>query len=269
MVPVKLNSEVIHRYVCEIRYDLGQVYWDRAGRIATEVLSDKPGWDFENIDMNNCQLSNRDQNLVLNFGPVKLDVSQTQNADVDALIPIGEFGKRVEELSSTVVRYLELKTFPRIGFRAWYLYPAESRERSHDMIRNLEVFSIKNSLIESLGQIRELSHTLVVDRPTHMLRVAVSAFEQTIAIHPSVLRAANVKSRNHSHGQRQLMIDGLKAKKKIEHYPQFGVLLDLDAHIEDPPLRDELSVSDWIGKVASDFAAVKKCIFSQAQDRQP
>ena len=36
---VDLKTEVIHRYVFELRYDFGQVYWDRAGRISKAILA--------------------------------------------------------------------------------------------------------------------------------------------------------------------------------------------------------------------------------------
>ena len=65
---VDLKTEVIHRYVFELRYEFGQTYWDRAGRVAREILSDSEGWDFDIIDMNHCQLTRRDQNLLFNFG---------------------------------------------------------------------------------------------------------------------------------------------------------------------------------------------------------
>ena len=62
-----MSTEVVHRYVLELRFDFGHVYWDRAGRIAKEILG-LEGWDFEQIDMNHCRLSKRDLNVVFNFG---------------------------------------------------------------------------------------------------------------------------------------------------------------------------------------------------------
>ncbi len=57
----------------------------------------------------------------------------------------------------------------------------------------------------------------------------------------------------------------LKAKKKIEHYPQFGVLLDLDAYIEDPPYPDDLSISDFVTTAFEDFCRVKQTVLTAAR----
>jgi hypothetical protein len=58
------------------------------------------------------------------------------------------------------------------------------------------------------------------------------------------------------------MIDKLKAAKKIKHFPQFGILLDLDAYIEDPPYPDDLSVSDFIAAAFDDFEQVKQTVLT-------
>ena len=46
---VDLRTEVIHRYVFELRYDFGQIYWDRAGRIAKAILAEQEEWDVNTI----------------------------------------------------------------------------------------------------------------------------------------------------------------------------------------------------------------------------
>src|ERR1022692_2087492 len=84
---VKPVTEVIHRYVVELKYEFGQVYWDRAGRIAKSILNENVDWDFDTIDTNRCQLSNRERNVAFSFGSEKLDLSQTQSSEVETLIP--------------------------------------------------------------------------------------------------------------------------------------------------------------------------------------
>lgn len=118
---VQLSTEIIHKYIVELRYEFGHVYWDRAGRIAREFLSSEEGWDFNTIDIKHCQLSLRDKNLTFNYGPGKLDLSQNQSSEVDTLIPVGEFGAIAEAASTAVVKHLELELFTRLGFRVWHL----------------------------------------------------------------------------------------------------------------------------------------------------
>jgi len=257
---VDLRTEVIHRYVFELRYDFGQVYWDRAGRISKAILAEQEEWDFNKIDLNGCQLVHRSANLAFNFGYEKLDLAQTQSADVEELLPIHKFATIAENAASIVAEHLEIDSFPRIGFRAWLLYPAADRDESHHFVHNLKVFTIDSAATQSLGNPSEISHRLVIERPSHMLRIAVAPFEQQVDIPPSVLRAARARARDSSHGQRQVLIDKLKAEKRIGHYPQFGLLLDFDAYIEDPPYPDELPVSDFISNSFEDFQKTKKVV---------
>lgn len=261
---VDLKTEVIHRYVYELRFDFGQVYWDRAGRIAKQILSEREEWDFERIDINHCQLTHRDLNLAFNFGHAKLDLSQTQNAETETLLPVGDFGAFADTFTASVVENLELEFFPRIGFRVWHLYPSADREQSHEIVRNLKLFGLDSNLSSAIGELSEVSHRLVADRPKHMVRIAIAPFEQQIDLPPSIVRATKQKSHKQPKNQQRVLIDKLKAEKTIAHYPQFGVLLDLDAYIEEPPFPDGLSVSDFIASAFEDFTELKQTVLTAA-----
>jgi len=257
---VDLRTEVIHRYVFELRYEFGQIYWDRAGRIAKKILTEQENWDFNTIDISRCQLARRSLNLAFSFGHEKLDLSQTQSADVEELTPIQEFATVAESTASIVTENLEIDSFPRIGFRTWLLYPAADRDESYRLVRDLKLFTLDAAATERLGNLLEVSHTLVVERPSHMLRIAVAPFEQQVDLPPSVIRAAKARAKDYSRGQKRVQIDKLKAEKRIRHYPQCGLLLDFDAYIEDPPHPDELPVSDFIADSFEDFQETKKVI---------
>ena len=192
------------------------------------------------------------------------------------MLSVGDFGSLAETFTSTVVETLELEYFPRIGFRVWQLYASADREESHEMVRNLRLFREDPGLSRTVGEISEVSHRLVVDRQKHMLRVAVAPFEQQVDLPPSLIRATKIKAykqatdtererRERRFGidkRRQILIDKLKAKKIIEHYPHFGLLLDLDAYIEDPPYPDHLSVSDFVATAFEDFNDTKATILA-------
>ena len=261
---VDLKTEVIHRYVFELRYDFGQIYWDRAGRIAKSLLAEQEEWDVNTIDLNRCQLVRRTANLAFSFGHEKLDLSQTQSADVEELLPLHEFSSIAENGASIVANHLEIDSFPRIGFRAWLLYPAADRDESYRFVRNLKLFRIHPAATDTLGRTSEVSHRLIVERPGHMLRIAVAPFEQQVDLPPSVFRAAREKAKDRSHDQKQVLIDKLRAKKMISHYPQFGVLLDFDAYIEDPAYPDNLSVSDFITNSFEDFQNTREVVLEAA-----
>jgi hypothetical protein len=265
-VGVDQKKEVLHRYVYELRYEFGQIYWDRAGRVAKEILSEHDEWDFEAIDINTCRLAHRDKNVNFNFGHKKLDLTQAQNADVASLMSVGDFGKLAERLTSTVAKYLELEFFTRIGFRLWHMYPANDREDASRLARELRLFRLEPSLAETIGAVSDVSHAMIADRQRHMVRLSLAPFEQQVSLAPSVIRAAKTKpykeatdkQRGPGIDKRQrVLIDKMRAEKIIKSYPQFGLLLDLDAYIEDPPYPDALSVSDFIMNAETDFRTLK------------
>jgi len=265
---IDIKTEVIHRYVYELRFEFGQVYCDRAGRIAKEILSrsEFEGWESELINFDFCRLIHRQANLVFNFGPAKLDLSQAQNADVETLISVGDFGKLAEIATSVVVENLDLEIFPRIGFRVWRLYGTSDRKHSEQLVRDLRLFSLDLTLSSSLGEVYDISHRLIVDRPNHLLRIAVTPFEQPVNLPPNLIQAAKAKAKNHDKRQRSVMLDKMKADRTIKYYPQFGVLLDLDAYIEDPPYPDDLTVSDFIMNTFEDFEKIKKTVLTGPKD---
>lgn len=254
---VHLGSEVLHRYVYELRYEFGQIYWDRAGRVAKQILNDFDEWDFQSIDNQTCFLAHREQNVAFHFGPEKLDLVQTQNADVETLMPVGEFSRLAESATRIVIETLDLQYFSRIGYRVWHLYPTEDRNHSESLIRSLGIFSDQGEWAKLIPDAKELSYRLVTERSTHSLRIAVSSFEQQIRLSPSILRTARTEASRLPKDQREARVDRIRAKKKIDSYPLFGVLLDLDAYLEEPPIPGDLSVSDFIGRAFDDFQEIK------------
>ena len=263
---LNLNTEVIHKYVFELRYDFGQLYWDRSGRVAKQILNEFDDWDFDSVDGGRCQLSNREQNVAFNFGPERLDLSQSQNADVDSLMDVGEFAKFAEDATARVIESLELEFFSRIGFRVLHLYPASDRENAEQLVGKLKLFQIDRDMSDVIRAPTEMSFRIVTERDKNMLRIAVSPFEQNIPLSPRILLAAKTEARQLSRNQRRARIDQLKAKKKIEHYPQFGVLLDLDAYLEEPPVPTDLSISEFILEAYADFSAVKSEVLASCSD---
>ncbi|MCR9234432.1 MAG: hypothetical protein NXI29_25820 [bacterium] len=261
---LRKNTEVMHRFVFELRYDLGQIYWDRAGQIAKDIISvDDNAWDLDSIGLETCKLSCSDLNLHFAFGPNKLDLSQSQNAETLELLSIGDFCRIAESLSEKVISTLELSSFLRFGFRVWNLYPTDTRDEAITAVKDLKLFSYDQEILKSLGEeISDISHRLVFDRMSHMLRIAVTPFEQEVKLQPSVLRKAKERARDHPKDQKQVLIDQQKAKKMISRLPQFGLLLDLDAYIDDPPYPDDISISDFIGRTFEDFENVKSPILT-------
>ena len=78
---VQPGTGVRHRFIFELRYDRGELFWDRCGRVA-RTLAAKKGWALHSIDLNGCHIWNEDHNLVFTYSSTKLDLTQSQNQDV-------------------------------------------------------------------------------------------------------------------------------------------------------------------------------------------
>ena len=79
---------VTHRYIFELRYDSGELYWDRSGRVARNLAAEK-GWALQSIDPNGSHIWNEDQNLVFTYSSTKLDLVQGQTQQVPNLLSSG------------------------------------------------------------------------------------------------------------------------------------------------------------------------------------
>jgi hypothetical protein len=258
---VQPGTGVRHRLIFELRYDRGELYWDRCGRVA-RALAAKPGWALQSIDLNGCHIWNEDQNLILTYSATKLDLTQSQNRDVSDVLPPGEFAVIGEEFSEAVVQALEVKSFPRIGFRLLTLYATDTVEDASLRINRMSFFSPSKALTE-LGGLSGASHSVVVTRSEHMVRVAATPFEQQVRLPPSVIASAKAESHKHEKGQDKILIQKLKAKKAIEAYPAAGMMIDLDAYIEDVPYPEVISVRTFVEGAMRDFDTIRDAILSE------
>ncbi len=117
---VSPSTGVAHRYIFELRYDFGFLYWDRVGRLACE-LSTHEGWDVESMNADRC-VRNAEKNIRFAYGPKKLDFAQTQTEDVVELLEAHEFAALAEQFSGDVLEALDQPFCTRIGFRFQELF---------------------------------------------------------------------------------------------------------------------------------------------------
>ncbi len=258
---VSLSTDVAHRYIFELRYDFGFLYWDRVGRLARQ-LSSVEGWDVGSINADLCILNYADKNIRFSYGPKKLDLAQTQSEDVVELMEAHEFAALAEQFSGNVLEALDHPPCTRIGFRFHQLFATADQEEAASRVRSLDWARLHADIEQKLGPVSEPSFRAVFARNSRNVRVAVAPFEQQIELSPSILKAAQSRARDHSRDQTNVLRQKLKAEKIIKSYPQYGVLLDLDAYLEDPPIPG-VSISDFINTSYDDFVAVKKVVLAK------
>jgi len=261
---VQPGTGVRHRFIFELRYECGELYWDRCGRVARTLAALK-GWAVQSVDLDGCHIWNEDQNLVFTYSSTKLDLTQSQSQDVSELLPQGEFAAIAEEFSEVVVRTLEVNSFPRIGFRLWTLYGTESVEDASSRIGRMSFFSPRKALID-LGELSHASLAVVIARSRHMVRVAATPFEQQIQLAPSVIAVAKEDAHTHWKDQRKVLIRKMKAQKAIKAFPSVGILIDLDAYIEEVPYPEQVSSRTFIEEATKDFDVIREAVLSEEDD---
>ena len=254
---VDLHTEVVHRHVFELRYQFGHLYWDRCGKVINELIGSNPEWSWENVQGDTGHLALRDKNLHFNFNSTKFDLSQTQNAEISTLYNADEFGAIAESFSSVVTSILQLSEFTRAGFRAWYLFPTTDREESYNRVKELKLLAPEISDLK-FGRVSEASCRLVIELPQHMVRFAVAPFEQTVELPAGIIQATRLKAKDSPRNQKHVLLDRIKAERMVKSFPQFGVLVDMDAFLEDPPYPGEVSASSFITTAFQSFQDLKK-----------
>jgi hypothetical protein len=260
---IQPGTAVRHRLIFELRYECGELYWDRCGRIA-RALAARQGWALQSVDLNGCHIRKEDENLTFTYSSTKLDLTQSQSEDVSDLLSAGEFAAIAEEFSEIVVRTLEVNVFPRIGFRLWTLYETESLDDASSRIDRMSFFFPCRALVD-LGERSHVSHTVVIARSSHLVRVAATPFEQQIHLAPSVIAAAKKEAHKHWKDQRKVLMQKMKAKKAIKAYPSLGIMIDMDAYIEEVPYPDQVSSRTFIEEATRDFELIREAILLEAK----
>jgi hypothetical protein len=256
---------VRHRLIFELRYDRGELYWDRCGGIA-RTLAAKKGWAWQSIDVNGAHIWNEDQNLIFTYSPTKLDLAQSLSQDVLELLLPGQFAAIAEEFSEAVIQALEVDYFPRIGFRLCTMFGTDSVEDASSRISHMSFFRPCGALAD-LGELSHVSHAVVVARPKHMVRVAAMPFEQPVHLAPSVMAAARAVPHRDPRDQVKALIHKMRAEKAITAFPAVGMMIDLDAYIEDVPYPEQASARTFVEEAMVDFDVISGAILAEGDQQ--
>ena len=60
-----------------------------------------------------------------------------------------------------------------------------------------------------------------------------------------------------------MLIQKLKAQKAIKAYPAAGMMIDLDAYIEDVPYPEQVSARTFVEEAMGDFDVICEAILSE------
>jgi hypothetical protein len=239
---------VYHKVVYEVRYDQGFIYLDRCGTTSNRIVQNFPDWivSAQNVNPQQAPFVHAITGNKFNFGPLKYDFSLDQRINADAAIgkdDIDDFVRDIESVTAIVHEELELKQFTREGFRIWYVFPTKSDQDSRDWICKLRGVSIHNRLVQAFsGELESLGYTIAINSDDRKFRISVNPVERTEQLDLGS-EALRVLPRNLPKKQREHLLEQLKAKHRLLVNPQIGVMIDVDAFVEDPI---EIAPTDFI-----------------------
>ena len=233
------KSSIYHKLVYEVRYPQGMIYLDRCGSTCNRITAMDPNWMIKENSINpqNAPMFHLSSGIQFNFGPDKFSFSLDQPINKEAALgkqDIENFIAQVHSVSEIVQDQLELNKFSREGFRVWYLFSSSSKEESRKWISQLGVFSISPSVSSAFnGTIDSEGYTLVIKGKERMFRISVNPVEklETLDTGNASLRTL---PRNLPRAQKEAAIKQWKAKNRLLANPEFAVMIDVDAYIEDP-----------------------------------
>ncbi len=242
-----LNSSIIHRIVFELRYDYGFTYLDRYGAILNGLLPDNPGWYANEINPQSGSIHNPDYGLTYNFNIKSVSLEQGLSEKIHKLLGFVDFSKIAKNITSVVVDRLGIEQYNRIGFRVWRLFECENLDDARIMVRKLGFVSTEKIDKLNVGELEEVSINFIVKHDFCNARIAITPAVQDVRIDPGTLK--QVKESVYklpSEKRKDALLNKIRAKKAIDVFPLYSMLIDIDNYIEYPPDTEDLSIEEFI-----------------------
>lgn len=237
-VVLKSSRGFVHKVVFEARYREGYLYLDRCGRVVNEIVREREGWMvLAGQELKGSSLSDADSGSVFSFNAKKYDISVEGNYDVGPLTQcqVDRFLKEAEQLHRIVYDVLDLNEFARIGFRVWYMFPAESKLAACDLLRKFGFLENADRFSKTPGAtLEDATGSIVIAYLDRTRRISFEIAERQDRFELGTI-TANIDPNNFPKHSRERLQATLK-KRRIERdvYPPFGALIDVDTFVEDP-----------------------------------
>jgi hypothetical protein len=234
------KSGVLTKIALEVRYRDGYIFLDRCGRTISEILRESPEWMPKGENPQGAGLVSMQNGCTLAFSSLHyvLLLERALGGDPLTGTSIEEFAKQVETIAPILHGQLSLKTFSRIGCRAWFLFEADSKEDAEKWVLGLPFFRVDPKLGEIFdGQISSASASMGVTGPDRSFQISVNAVERQVQLDLGQeilsVRASSLPKRQREHLSAQQ-----KVRRKVSASPQFAAMLDIDAFQDEPPSID-------------------------------
>lgn len=147
MIKIEFEKLIIERFIIEVRYLHGYLYWDNCGKIWKTLLDKWPNFKEIEVSTEKAVLKMHEESLELRFNKNNINIGQEY--------PPSSL-KLFKELSNMVIpliaKTFEIASFSRIGNRIFYLYPTDNPDEAADIIKSTGLLNISKEKTDPFGE---------------------------------------------------------------------------------------------------------------------
>jgi hypothetical protein len=248
---VQDREAMLRRIVCEVRYQDGQLYLDRCGRLLKTILSASPEWVVapdptpQGTTVYNI-VTGTQLGVSINNASLSLDKSST-----DELIDSDEkrdYLEQAESLLELIRDELEAKEYGRIGYRETFYFPFESKKESEQWLTDLGILTVNKRFYEAFQSNPDaLGVAITMEAESCRYRIWLNGVERAAQI-PVGDNLLTVRPDAATTRQKGAFAQAMKKKRHRQINSTFAVVLDIDAFLLDPP---DVNLGDFIREHAA------------------
>jgi len=241
---IRGKEPMLRRMVFEVRYDDGQLYLDRCGRLLKELLAGAPDWVVsptptpQGTSVFNLRTG---MQLGISIASTGLTLDKTGTGEVIDPGEVDSFLAQVEGILTRVLDELEVKQFTRVGYREYFHFPCESKEEAEKWLQELGLVTVTPDLYAAFGGTPDaVGISVVLQAADLRYRIALSGVEQAAQV-PVGETILTVQASAVSKDRKKALIETLKKQRQHQVASAFVVALDIDAYLLEPAEPDLLA----------------------------
>ena len=236
----------------EIRYEYGNLYFDRCGQCVNDIERNCEGWRFMTADPSKGLLECPAKSFSAQFTHNRFIFSASKASSLE----IKSIAREANNVWKIIKANLGLDQFLRQGCRVYFLKPATSTEEAEKLIDKAEVnVDIPQRLIDS-GFNKKNSHlTTVVARGDFEYRIQMMSITRFEAMNPDLLIRED--PRFLSSKQKEIRLQKLQRMSEYSANPMYAACLDVDCYQALPSnIFAEEFILEQYNVVASNFVSL-------------
>lgn len=240
---------VMDSFHFEIRYNYGNLYFDRCGQCLNDIERSCEGWYVSSVDPSKGLLERPDKSFTSNFNYERFNFSSLKPSNTD----IKTIATEVSTLWKIIEANLGLEEYTRQGCRFYYLIGTTSLEDAERLLEKSSLnLTIPSQLTKSGFERKNTNVTIVFAHDNFEYRLNLTTMTRYEAMNPNNL--IRTDPRLLSTRQKQIRLAQLQRLSEYSANPMYAVCLDVDCYEIMP---ERISIEEFIVKqtdiVQSDF----------------